>query len=238
MLAELDRVAAPRVRVTLALFALAMALEVATAAFSGVRGVHEGTLYPYRHVPIVPLYPPLALLVEWAATLVCAALLATGRAPSFVYRATALVLVTAVLQRFSNHGALMAIVACFLALAPPDLASPTFDESPHPTLGLCRAQLAIVYVASALNKALHGFGDGHVIRILAPSLAPWAPALAWVVIAVEALVPVVLVVRPRLGVAVVAVMHALFAIAVPHVLTFGLTMLALAWLFLPAPPRA
>lgn len=235
MIADLDRASAPRARVMLRLFATAMALEVLTSVASGVRDVHRGMLYPYRHLPIVPLYSERALMVEWAATLLCAGAIASGRAPRITYRATAIVLVLAVLQRFSNHGALMAIVACFLALAPPDLEAPSFDAAPHPELGLCRAQLAIVYVASALNKVVHGFGDGHVLRVLVPSLGPLAPALAWGVIAVELALPVLLVRRPRLGIVAVALLHAGFALVVPHVLSFGLTMVALSWLYLPPP---
>ena len=68
------------------------------------------------------------------------------------------VLFVAVLERYSNHGVLLFLLALFLSIAPPDLARPSFDAERHPALGLVRAQLVVVYGFSALNKVTHGAG--------------------------------------------------------------------------------
>ena len=72
---------------------------------------------------------------------------------------------------------------------PPAVTAPSFDDAPHPALGLVRAQLVIVYAFSALNKLAHGFFRGDSLAILMQtsghSLAPWGGALSWAVILAE-----------------------------------------------------
>jgi hypothetical protein len=60
-------------------------------------------------------------------------------------------------------------------------------------------------------------------------------ALSVAVIVTEVAIPVLLVRRARIGVAVVIAMHAVFALAVPGVLSFGVAMTALALLFVDRP---
>jgi hypothetical protein len=151
------------------------------------------------------------------------------------------VLFVAVLERYSNHGVLLFLVAFFLTLAPPQVSAPDFRERAHPALGLVRAQLVIVYVFSALNKLVHGFGSGRSLAHLlgAPLVSGLSPALATalsvLVIATELAVPLVLVLRPRAGIALVVAMHMAFALLVPGVVSFGIAMTALAVLFAARP---
>ena len=90
-------------------------------------------------------------------------------------RVAAIVLFVAVLERYSNHGVLLFLIALFLTLAPLDLTSPSFAERDHHALGLVRAQLVIVYVFSAVNKLAHGFAGGQSLaNLLGGGLSPGA----------------------------------------------------------------
>ncbi|HSO35934.1 MAG TPA: hypothetical protein VLT33_25580 [Labilithrix sp.] len=237
-----DRFQARSVAWFLRLYGLALVVDVATELRSGVWGVHTGALYPWRHLEILPLYPARGLAIEWALRAAAGLALALGarhlRAVTLAVRVLVPVLFVAVLERYSNHGVLLFLIALYLSLAPPDLARPGFDDAPHPALGLVRAQLVIVYVFSALNKLTHGFGHGDSLANLL-GLAPGpARLLSWAVIAAELLLPALCYRRPRLGLAGVAVMHAGFALLVPGVWSFGLTMVAMATLFVTSVPAA
>lgn len=222
---------------SLRLFGAALVAEVATQIHAGVWGVHAGRLYPWRHLPILPLVPPWALAIEWTLTALAGLALVAGRGTRVALRAAAAVTLVSVLERYSNHGALLFLVALFWAMAPPDLASPAFEEEEHPTLGLLRAQIAIVYVASALNKALHGFLGGRSLEnLLGLAHAP-AQALSIAVVAAEVALPVLLFVRPRVAIAGVVLLHVGFAIFLSGLASFGLAMVSLAVLFDRPPPR-
>ena len=60
-------------------------------------------------------------------------------------------------------------------------------------------------------------------------------ALSVMVIGTELAIPLVLVLRPRAGIALVVAMHAAFALLVPGVISFGIAMTALAVLFAARP---
>lgn len=222
----------------LRLFGLALVVDVATEVMAGVWHVHTGRLYPWRHLGIVPLYPAGVLAVEWALRAATGIALLVGarnaRVTAAAVRGAALVLFVAVLERYSNHGALLFLVAFFLTIAPPDVASKSFDDTPHPALGLVRAQLAMVYVFSALNKLAHGFLNGHSLMNVLGGRIALGPArtLSWLVIATELALPLVLLRWPRAGIAIVVAMHLGFSALVPGVASFGLAMTAMAVLFL------
>jgi hypothetical protein len=236
-LAEWDRADARAVTWFLRLFGAAMVVDVVTEIAAGVWHVHTGRFYPWRHIGVVPLYPASVLAVEWAlragAGLALIAGARHGKVVAAAVRIAALVMFVAVLERYSNHGVLLFLVAFFLTLAPPDVTAPAFTTSDHPALGLVRAQLVIVYVFSAINKLTHGFAQGSSLsNLLGHALSPGtARALSIVVIGTELALPVVLVRWPRAGVALVVAMHVAFGALVPGVASFGLTMIAIAVLF-------
>lgn len=219
----------------LRVFGLALVVDVLTEVLAGVWHVHTGQLYPWRHLGIVPLYPAPVLALEWTlragagATLLVAA--HRARAVAVALRIAAPVLFVAVLQRYSNHGVLLFLVALYSTIAPPDTASPSFTAAAHPALGLVRAQLVIVYVFSAINKLAHGFGTGESLANLFALPAGPARALSWGVVFAELALPLVLVRSPRLGIAAVVAIHVAFAAVVPGVVSFGLVMIAMALLF-------
>lgn len=244
--ARIDRIAARPAAWFLRLFGVALLVDVATEITAGVWHVHAGHLYPWRHLGIIPLYPTSVLSVEWLTRGLAGLALALGahsvKVVAPAVRIAAVVLFVALLERYSNHGALLFLIAMFVSLAPPDVASSSFAELGHPALGLVRAQLVIVYVFSALNKLTHGFASGQSLgHLLGGAISPGsAQALSWVVLATEVAIPVVLLRWPRAGIAMVVSMHLTFAALLPGVASFGLAMLAMAVLFVGSnePPRA
>lgn len=223
----------------LRVFGLALMVDVGTELMAGVWHVHTGRFYPWRHMGIVPLYPASVLAVEWALRAGAGlALFVAARNEGVVataVRVAALASFAAVLERYSNHGALLFLIAFFLTIAPPHVTAKSYGDRSHPSLGLVRAQLVIVYAFSALNKLTHGFANGHSLtNLLGERIAldpTSARALSWLVIATELAMPFVLVRWPRAGVALVVAMHVGFSLLVPGVASFGLAMIAMALLF-------
>ena len=244
-LRTLERFDAQAVIGFLRLFGAALVVDVITEVMAGVWHVHTGRLYPWRNLGIVPLYPASVLAIEWALRAAAGFMLVMGarhaKLLSAAVRIAALELFVAVLERYSNHGVLLFLIAFFLTLAPLDVTAPSFGERDQPALGLVRAQLAIVYVFSAANKLAHGFAGGHSLaNLFGSALAPGpaAQALSVLVIATELALPLVLLRWPRVGLAGVVAMHVGFAALVPGVASFGLAMIAMAVLFAaPSPSR-
>jgi hypothetical protein len=241
--ADWDRFDARSVTWFLRIFGAALVVDVVTEVLAGVWHVHTGRFYPWRHLGVVPLYPASVLAAEWSFRAGAGlALLFAARRHTVVataVRIAALALFVAVLERYSNHGVLFFLIAFYLTLAPPDVASPSFAASPHPPLGLVRAQLVIVYAFSALNKLAHGFTSGDSLsNLLGNAISPPAArVLSAIVIVTELALPLLLLRRPRAGLAAVIAMHVAFAALVPGVASFGLAMIAMAVLF-EHPPRA
>lgn len=223
----------------LRVYGLALVIDVVTEIASGVWAVHAGHLYPWRS--IAPLYPTWVLAIEWtlrAGGGLALALAATrGTVVRHASRVLAIVLLVALLERYSNHGVLLFLVAFYLQITRIETLAPDFEHTPQHGLGLVRAQLVLVYVFSALNKITHGFLSGHsLVNLLHGKLAAGpATALSWLVVAGELAIPLLLVRSPRFGVAAALVMHAAFTALVPNVASFGLTMIAMALLFSRVP---
>lgn len=229
------------------LFGLALLVEIATQMSAGVWRVHAGELYPWRHIDVVPLVGTTGLAIEWAVVGACALVLVLGnaaaraarapraaeRARAVAWRVLAFALFASLLQRFSNHGSLFFLIAFFVSMRPPELSLDTsdFEARPHPNLGLVRAELVIVYVFSALAKLAHGFTSGASLVNLLGLTPALARTASIAVVAVELLLPIVVVRRPRLGLAAVVLVHAAFAAAIPGVVSFGLAMLAMTALW-------
>lgn len=230
-LAELDVVRRRPARAFEVLFGLALVVEVLTDVTAGGWAVHTGALYPWRWIRLVPLYPTWLVAVLWAATAASGLAIALGRVPALARRLAAAATFLTVVERYSNHGVLLFLVALFLSLGDDDPRAPAFDDEPHPTLGLVRAQLLLVYVTSALNKLAHGFASGHSLANLLGWDLSVARPLSLAVIAAELLLPVLLVLRPKAGMAGVVLLHLGFALVMPGLWSFGLAMTAAAVLF-------
>jgi hypothetical protein len=224
--------------------------RVGVDAARGVWRIHSGELFPWRHLPGVPLYSTRWLLVEWAISLGAGLGMLLGLRVPLAVGMALLASIAGLSQRSSNQQALMLIVLTFLALNPN--GSGFADPRRSPNITLVKSQLAIVYLFSALNKILGGFLDGAALRsslldsawlqaALLDNGTSWQPEL-WIalssgVVLAELTLPLLLMRWPRLGVAGVALLHGGFAVVMPGVLPFGLLMLAMSLLFLRSTPR-
>jgi hypothetical protein len=213
-----------------------------------VWGLQAGRLFPYRHVPIVPLYGPLGLVVEWAAMLTSAAGLLLGVSRAGAVRLGAATMLASLTQHYSNHGALTFIVLVFTALRPPR----TDADLLAPNMLLVRWQLAIVYVFSAVNKVVAGWASGGTMANLYLALRdpvvprewfaplfrpPGVVAFSLAIVAAELAIPVLLSRWPRAGIATVVVLHGGITLLMPGLLPFAVVMLAMSVLYL-VPLRA
>jgi hypothetical protein len=203
---------------------------VATDAALGVRRVEAGELFPWRHLPGIPLYGTTGLVIEWALTGLGGLALLAGVQRALAVRIGLLGTLLALTQRFSNHRALLLIVLVFVAIAPPNLEAPSFAAEARPNLALVRAQLILVYASSAIGKIAHGFWTGAALASLF-GWGTWARVAAPAVIVAEIAAPILLLLRPRAGLALVVALHTTMAILLPSVLPFSLTMIAMALLF-------
>jgi len=209
---------------------------VATDAALGVWRVEAGELFPWRHVPGIPLYGDAGLVVEWALTGTAGLALLAGIRRALAVRVGLVGTLLALTQRYSNHRALLLIVLLFVAIAPPNVDAENFASEPRPNIALVRAQLLLVYASSAIGKIAHGFWTGAALT----SLFGWgtfARIAAPAVIATEIAAPVMLLLRPRAGLALVVVLHTAMAVLLPSVLPFSLTMVAMSLLFVPTRPE-
>jgi hypothetical protein len=204
---------------------------------AGIYRVHTGELFPWRHLPIVPLYPPALLVLEWLLLGVSGvALLLLVRVRVALYVGL-LAAAMGLSQRYSNQGAL-ALIVLLCCVLQPTIPDDLDVRGQYPHLDLVRYQLLIVYVFSALNKLRAGFTTGQALATLLALPLNVAQAMSYGVVAVELLVPLLLVTRKqRLAWVGVVLLHLSFSVLMPGLIPFGLLMAALATLWLPPLPR-
>jgi hypothetical protein len=122
---SIDRFDARAVTWFLRIYGVALIVDVVSETVAGVWRVHTGQYYPWRNLGIVPLYPASVLAAEWALRAGAGVALIAGaprvRVVSTAVRVAAVVLFVGVLERYSNHGVLLFLVAFFLTIAPPDV---------------------------------------------------------------------------------------------------------------------
>jgi hypothetical protein len=206
--------------------------RVTTDACGGIYRVHTGELFPWRHLPIIPLYSPAILLVEWLLLGISGLALLSLRGIRGALYGALLATAMGLSQRYSNQSALALIVLVCCALkvtTPSDLQR----QAPAPNLDLVRYQLLIVYGFSTLNKIRAGFLDGQTLATLLDLPQSVSQPLSWATVLVEMVLPALFIAkRPRAGWIGVFVLHAAFSVLLPGLLPFGLLMLALATLWL------
>lgn len=207
------------------LLGAAMVALVVHEVWAGYPRVHAGELFPWRHLPVVPLASPAVATAEWAALAVLGACVALQVAPRVTLRLAALVALWGIGQRYTNQRALLVIVLSFLALDPP---GPDPGSRAWPNVALVRLQLVLVYVTAAVAKILEGFLSGDSLAVLLGMAPGPARAASIAVVAAELALPILLVLAPRAGALGVALLHAGFSLFMPGLLPFGLTMIAMA----------
>lgn len=207
---------------------LSLIARVLTDAQAGVWRVHTGELFPWRHLPIVPLYPPLVLALEWLVLLGSGALLVALRWQKLALRLALLGTLMALSQRYANQMALTLIILLFCNLQPVRVEHAALG--PHPQLGLVRLQLLVVYFFSALHKLQAGFWEGQALVNLLHVSPVVGQLLAFVTLLAELGLPAVFLLGWRkLGLLGVMGLHVGFMLALPGLLPFTLTLVALAW---------
>jgi hypothetical protein len=225
------------------LLAATLAALVLADLHNDMWGYQTGRIFPYRHVPVFPLYGPVGLVLEWAAFLTSAGGLWLGIRRPAALRLGAAAMLASLTQHYSNHGTLTFMVLAFTALRPPvedaDLV--------RPNMLLVRWQLAIVYVFTALNKVIADYLAGQSMANLYLALRnplvprewfepmfrpPGVVALSVGIVVVELVIPPVLSRRPWLGIALVLGLHGGITLLMPGILPFGLIMVAMSVLYL------
>ncbi|MBI5595670.1 MAG: hypothetical protein HY928_06215 [Elusimicrobia bacterium] len=243
-----DRYGAAGTRLAYRFFGAALVALAAAEVLNRQWDVQAGMLCARRLLPL-PMLPAWTAGMEWLLMGVCGAAFLTGRPrPAFV-RTAACVLVWSAGQRYMNQKAFLALVLTFLALDPPDPDGPAFEQESRPNLTLAVWQLAILYAFSAVQKVRGGFLDGHVLADTfamaaktawrTPVPAAWTASLlgahpvlssaaCWTVVAAEAVLPVLLWLRPRVALAAACLLHAAFALMLPDVAAFSLAAVGCA----------
>jgi hypothetical protein len=206
-------------------------------------GFQTGRIYPYRHVPIVPLYGPAGLVLEWSGFLVSAAGLWLGIRRGAALWLGAATMLASLTQHYSNHGTLTFMVLLFTALHPPREDA----DLVRPNMLLVRWQLAIVYVFTALNKVIADYLAGQSMANLYLALRnplvprewfapmfrpPGVVALSVGIVLVELAIPPLLSRWPWVGIALVIGLHGGITLLMPGILPFGLIMLTMSVLYL------
>jgi len=212
------------------LLGLACAAMALQEAESGHLGVAAGVLYG-RRPAFLPLLPPWAEAAVWLVMIAAGAALCLGRGRKLALRVAAAAVAVSLTQSWFNQKMFLLLLLTSLAL-----------ESPR----AARAQLVMLYAASAAFKLRDGFASGASLaalleQIQARGLAPFvvlpvalAPLFSKLALAAEALIPVALWKAPRAGVAAVIALHLGFSLCVPGIWAFTLACVAGALLFLPA----
>jgi len=217
----------------------ALAARLWTDEQSGIWRVHTGELFPWRHLPGIPLYSTSVLLIEWIALALAAVGLLTGVQRRASLYLGVLAMLMGLSQRYANQNALLLLILVFASLRFLSPLERAAGEHDFPNFALIRWQLWIVYGFSIANKLAHGFLDGAAIDALFGAGPALSQLAAFGVIVAEALVPILLCSsNPRLGFCSAALLHGMFALAMPGLWPFSFAMLAMAALFVPSDNRS
>lgn len=219
-------------------FAMALVARVLSDVFEVHRwSIHQGNLFPYRHLlESIPLYSTSILVLEWGLLLIGAVLIFRGK----IRWGSTLALVGLVMslsQMFQNQKVLLAFMA-FAIAAGPRLDENTFFKK-NDTANFLKWQILLIYLISAVSKIFDQFQSGETLRIMSEHLFLRHTEGrdiyfmgAWLVILVELTLPLLLLTRPRLGIAGVVLVHVSFSLFLSDIWPFSLAMIALSFLFL------
>ncbi len=205
---------------------------------AGHLGVHAGELYG-RRPAFLPLLPADGMIALWVIQAGAGAALISGWKRTIVLRIAAAAVFLALTQSYFNQKMFLALTLLALSIEPPD------SEEAGPSIQAVRAQLLLLYIASAAFKLRDGFGSGESLgaaleQLRDRDLTPWivlplaaAPLMSKLAIAAELAVPAALLRTPRAGVAAAVALHLGFALCLPGLWPFTVTACAAALLFLP-----
>lgn len=205
----------------------------------GIWKIHTGQYFPWRHVPIVPLYPAPVLLIEWGFLFLSAWMIALGKNRRLGSLIGAVTLLVSLTQRYSNHRSLIVIVLIYLAVSSAKHLRFAYQ--------MIRYQLILVYLFSALAKIDAGFLSGETLSAIGHNVRgamlpdSWVRAilmssasrpLAWLTVVAELGMPILLLKAPMVGFGLVLLLHCSFSLMMPAIWPFTFVMIAMAALFL------
>jgi len=227
------------------LFALALVVRVVEDQFNGRWAIQSGELFPWRHMPMVPLLPAPELLVEWTGLIIAAVGLAFGWRRRACATLASLLIALSLTQMFQNQKLLLFSIALALAIGG--------DAENEDTRWYLKWQLVVVYGFTVAHKFIDGFADGAVLQNLAQTLLAEPLAFAprtWVLqaltnqdvarvaslatLAVEITIPFALFRLPRAGFTLVVLFRLGLSLTMPDLAAFGFAMASLAFLFVPS----
>ena len=226
------------------LLGLTLVLCVIQDGLDGVWFIHNGAFYPWIHPQGIWLYPPAFLMVEWLGVLSSGLMIFSGWKRSLGIIIGTLSILIGVLERFSNHRALLLIVLFYLLLG----LAKTVDSKKY-SFQLIRYQLLIVYLFSAVNKLNLDFWTGQSLGNLAlvleqgkSSFLP-QPVINFLLtgsmgkflsvgtLVLEFAIPFLLIKIPRLGLPLMIALHVSFSLIMPGIWPFTLLMITMGVLF-------
>lgn len=225
------------------IFSLAIISRVISDLLLNRQGIHSGEVFPSRqYFPSIPIYSVFVFYLELTLAFVGALLLNSKKV-----RTASLIIVIAYLmglsQMFQNQKTLILIVASTLLIQP-------LSKNDRSSIWFLRYQLILVYSISALQKMFSGFNSGldllettkyllglennlFIKQLLTYLQDPrTAEVFSLSTIVVELLIPIALIKAPRLGVALVILLHLSMNLLMKDITPFSLTMLALSLTFL------
>jgi hypothetical protein len=224
------------------LLGLAIVLCVGNDIMGGIWKIHSGEYYPWGHRPFFPLLPTSFLVAKWLLMALSGGMFLFGWRIQWGKWVGFLGMLLDVSQQLHHHRFLILLVLFFLCIPS--------RHQPQQGLRLIQYQLLIVYIFSVIHKLTSKFYDGQSLVNLGAmdheALLPkeWVRAvfsptfsmpLSWSVIVLELAIPVLLLVRPKLGLGLAIPLHVTFSLFVPGVWPFTLIMIGMALLFLETP---
>lgn len=219
---------------------LSIILCVAHDMTHGVWHIHSGRYFPWRHMGFVPLFPAPFLIVEWLLLMISGLMISGNKKRYLGICLAALGILIDLTQHFSNHRSLIFLLLLYLCI-------PSAAKN-NQSFRMIRYQLLIVYLFSGVNKLTSKFYDGeslvnlgamnyeallpnrYVRSILSPTLSV---SISCMILAIEILMPILLLQAPRFGLALVVLLHGGFSLLMPGIWPFTCIMVAMAFLFLP-----
>lgn len=210
------------------LLGLALAALALQEALAGHLGVSAGALYG-RRPAFLPLLPPLFMGCLWLGQIATGGMIALGLKRKQALRAAAVLCGLGLTQAYFNQAMFLFLTTLALALE---------------SVPAARAQLLLLYIASAAFKLRDGFWTGESLRVLLEQvrdrgMSPLvdlpvsaARPLSVAALLLELALPFALLRYPPEAVAAAIVLHAAFALGLPALWPFTLTCAAAALLYI------
>lgn len=224
-------------------FSLAIISRIISDILLNRQGIHAGAVFPSRHYfSAIPIYPVSIFYLELALALI-GALLLNFQKIRFGSLLIAVAYLMGLSQMFQNQKTLILIIATTLLIQP-------LSRSERSSIWFLRYQLILVYSISALQKIFSGFNSGQDLIRTADYLLSIEsnlfikgllvylqnPLMAEVfsvsTVIIEIALPIILIKAPRVGIALVVLLHFSMNLLMKDITPFSLTMLALSLTFM------